>query len=51
MIKIFRPQRLNNGGTSKFRARENAAGGPERAAVSTLGQLAQLRRIRLPSLD
>jgi len=30
---------------------ENAAGNPVRAAVSALGQPAQLNRIRLPSLD
>ena len=51
MIKIFRPQRFNNGGTPKFHGLKNVAGGRVRAALSALGQPAQLHRVRLPSLD
>jgi hypothetical protein len=49
VIKIFRPQRLNNGGTPKFHGLKRLRA-VLCAPLSALGQPAQLHRIRLPRL-
>ena len=49
VIKIFRPQRLNNGGTPKFHGLKRLRA-VLCAPLSALGQPPQLHRVRLPRL-
>ena len=50
VIKIFRHQRLNNGGTPKFHGLKRLRA-MLCAPLSALGRAAQLHSVRLPSLD